>query len=325
MVHARYLAERAGAFDVTIALQRRAEGEAAVERSVRITGVVQAGTPERTAELERLIQTPLLDSGKLDDESVVEASIVQSSIHNGSGILVDIRSDRDFLAEHAQEAVHVPFDQLHGGGFMANRTVYLTCGNLLTRDVFRARDKLMRQGVKHVEIAGGADAWETAGGKVFRAAGERRQVEMLEPAALFQALGSKRTQVVGLGVERPLEFFHYFPNAAECLPADRQQAAARIDALLRQSPETNLILVAESSEAGQALLPDLDRQAGWAGRVWCATGGLAAYGQFAERFSLAAEPSATQKTTLRRAPQNGPLTALRTRPGGAAGCSTCQK
>ena len=90
----------------------------------------------------------------------------------GSAVLVDVREPDEWAAGHAPEAVHVPLASVaaSASGLPTDVPVIVICRSGRRSDA--AAIELRRSGVDAINLTGGMQAWQQAGGSVVRDDGQ---------------------------------------------------------------------------------------------------------------------------------------------------------
>jgi len=105
----------------------------------------------------------MFGSRKLRDMEVREAP----GLGEGGAVLVDVREDDEWEADHAPDAVHVPLAEVgKAAGRFAGRRVMVVCrsGNRSAK----AAKALAEASVDVTNVAGGMSSWAAAGLPVVR-------------------------------------------------------------------------------------------------------------------------------------------------------------
>lgn len=94
----------------------------------------------------------------------------------GGAMLLDVRRSDEWQAGHAPDATHIPLDALpdRTGDLPTDREVVAVCRSGARSG--RATQYLRRLGLDVVNLGGGMQAWERAGGAVVREDGGRGYV-----------------------------------------------------------------------------------------------------------------------------------------------------
>ncbi len=84
------------------------------------------------------------------------------------GVLIDVREMDEWQAGHAPSATHVPLSQLGAvaGGFDRSTPMVVICRSGRRSD--HAVSELCKAGYQALNLAGGMQAWQQAGGAVVR-------------------------------------------------------------------------------------------------------------------------------------------------------------
>lgn len=90
----------------------------------------------------------------------------------GSAVLIDVREADEWLAGHAAEAVHMPLSTLvaSASGLSTTGPVIVICRSGRRSDL--AAIELRKSGVDAINLSGGMQAWQQAGGPVVRDGGQ---------------------------------------------------------------------------------------------------------------------------------------------------------
>lgn len=102
----------------------------------------------------------------------VSAAEAKKLVDQGA-LLVDVREQVEWISGHAAAATHVPLGYILQslGNFPRDEKVVVVCrsGNRSMHAVVAMREA----GIDAYNLAGGMNAWESAGGDVIAAGGER--------------------------------------------------------------------------------------------------------------------------------------------------------
>lgn len=144
-------------------------------------------------------------------------------IKSGQAQLIDVRSEGEFAAGHAPEAIHIPLGQLAPEKLPQDfrRKLILVCASGMRSSA--GCGALRPKGFEAYSLTGGMTAWRRAGGAVEAAPGAE------------QALAGQKKMMAGVAVALGLGLSLTVHPAFLILTA---MAGARLFALMRPQPET---------------------------------------------------------------------------------------
>ncbi len=255
----RYLALRAGSFEVTVALSQRTPAGKEEARMLRLSGMVKSGDPSRAGALLALAAAPSRPVGLAAPDPSLEfpdlflpaKELVTSGAKAMGVLLVDVREPGKFERAYIAGSVNHSLHTLKTLGFLRNQKIVLLNEGHLDAALAEKAATLRRAGFSSVRVLrGGLPAWRQAGGKLSGVSRDSAMVATLSSPDFYGAQGPEWL-IVEVGEESDPTRKVAFVDSVK-LPSgqDGESILPALGRLLQSHPTARKLLVASARGEG---------------------------------------------------------------------------